>query len=296
VSRRNEEPLAGSTPFNYECTDLAAAARLDATYPSAELTDARENSDYVPIEPPEGTARFGDVVEPEEHLTTPDDYTHKLDGTPGWWEAGSPMAMFGQAIEIITGIDPQAKIVQPWVGDWAGVRAAADVFEQLGHLCRRVAINIDWASQGAETVWRGHAGEGCALYLMNLGRRLSEAQQPLSELSDQYKTASAEMVSLRDAVVNVLNEVGDTAIEAAVAIGVSGGAASTGVGAPVAIGAGLFAAWKIKRVYDGIQMIMALRGKLDLALSAVEAAQTDFGSLSGSAAMPHLPVRPESPR
>ncbi|HEY0450403.1 type VII secretion target [Actinophytocola sp.] len=291
----------------YERTDQASAAQLDATYPAAELTDAREHTDYVPIEPPEGTGRFGDVVEPQEHLTDVKDYSRELDGTPNWWDAFSPMVHIGNAIESVTWlaaqlgwiahpIDPQAEIVKPWVGDWAGVRAAADVFESLGQLSRRVAININWASQSTEDVWKGHAGEGCALYLMNLGRPLNDAWRPLDELSKQYKTASEEMVTLRDAVVNVLNQIGDAAIEAAVAAGIGGGAASTGVGAPIAIGAGLFAAWKIKRVVDGVSEIFGLIGQLDTALSVVKAAQTDFGGLSGHASMPRLPPHPETPR
>lgn len=291
----------------YERTDQASAAQLDATYPPAYLGDAREHTDYVPIEPPEDTTRFGDVAEPQQHLREVKDYNRELDGSPNWWDLFSPMAHIGNAIESVTWlaaqlgwiprpIDPQAEIVKPWVGDWAGVRSAADVFERLGHLSRTAAININWASQGTEDVWTGRAGEGCALYLMNLGRPLNDAQKPLVELSKQYRTASEEMVTLRDAVVNVLNEIGDTAIEAAIAAGVSGGAASTGVGAPVAVGAGLFAAWKIYRVTEGIREIMDLRGKLDAALGVVKAAQTDFGSLSGSAAMPKLPPRPETPR
>ncbi|OLF15703.1 hypothetical protein [Actinophytocola xanthii] len=291
----------------YERTDQAAAARLDESYPPAGLTDAREHTDYVPVEPPEDTARFGDVVQPQQHLGEVKDYNRELDGSPNWWDAFSPMAHIGNAIESVTWlaaqlgwmdrpIDPQAEIVKPWVGDWAGVRSAADVFERLGHLCRNVAINIDWASQGTEDVWTGHAGEGCSLYLMNLGRPLHDAQKPLAELSDQYRTASEEMVTLRDAVVNVLNEIGDAAVSAAFAAGVSGGAAATGVGAPVAVGAGLLAGWKIHRVISGIEQIMDLRGRLELALSVVKAAQTDFGSLSGSSAMPSLPPRPATPR
>jgi hypothetical protein len=290
----------------YERTDAASAAQLDATYPASELTDAREHTDYVPIEPPEDTARFGDVVEPQQHLTEVKDYNRELDGSPGWWDAFSPMAHIGNAIETVTwlaaqlgwiprAIDPQAEIVKPWVGDWAGVRSAADVFASLAHLSRTVAVNINWASQSTEDVWRGHAGEGCALYLMNLGRPLNDAWKPLDELGKQYRTASEEMVALRDAVVNILNQIGDAAISAAVAAGVGGGAAATGVGAPVAVGAALFAGWKIKRVIDGIQEIASLRGQLETAMSVIKAAQTDFGSLSGSASMPNLPPHPETP-
>jgi hypothetical protein len=234
------------------------------------------------------------------------DYNEQFNGSLNWWDQFSPMAQLGNAIEGVTWLaaqlgwidrplDPQAEIVKPWVGDWAGVRTAADVFERLGHLCRNTAININWASQSTETVWTGRAGDGCALYLMNLGRPLYEAHKPLAELSKEYKAAAEEMVALRDAVVNVLNEIGDAAIEAAVAAGLSGGAASTGVGVPVAVGIGLFAGYKINRVLGGIQVIMDLRGKIDTALSVVEAAQTDFGSLSGAAAMPRLPPHPETP-
>ena len=265
----------------YESTDQASAAQLDATYPPAYLGDAREHTDYVPIEPPEDTGRFGDMSEPQERLRDVKDYTDELNGSPGWWEASSPMAMFGAAIEATSWIavqlgwrehpfDLQAEVVKPFVGDWAGVRAAADVFGDLSNLCRTTAINVNWASQGTEEVWQGRAGEGCALHLMNAGRSVHEARKPLDELSKQYKTASEEMVTFRDAVVNVINEIGDAAISAAAAGGIAGGAASTGFGAPVAVLPALYAGWKIERVLNGITRILDLIGKFEAATSVAQ--------------------------
>jgi hypothetical protein len=130
---------------------------------------------YVPIEPPESTGSFQDVAEPRDHLVESKDYRAELDGTPDWWDTFSPMVQIGNAIEIVTGvaawmgllphaIDPQAEIVKPWVGDWAGIRRAADVLRDVGHSLSRVNTNVKWGSQGSEQVWQGNAGDGAAVY------------------------------------------------------------------------------------------------------------------------------------
>lgn len=287
----------------YERTERTAIEKLDATYPETYVGDIREHTGYVEIEPPGNTGRFTEVIEPQEHLAKVVDYTVELDGSPNWWDAFSPMVHIGNAIEVVTGVaawigvmdhavDPQAEIVKPYVGDWAGVRAAADVLRNVGHELNGIAANLDWASQGVEDVWQGNAGDGAAVYLMNLGSRLHDVWGPIDALAAAYVTASGEMVKLRDATVNVLNQIGDAAIEAALSAGVAGGSASTGIGAPVAGIAGLYAGYKIYRVVDGINEIFGIIGQLDTATSVLKSAQTEFGNLAQGVNLPALPNSP----
>jgi hypothetical protein len=124
---------------------------------------------------------------------------------------------------------------------------------------------------------------------MNLATPLQEAWGPIDELAAKYVEASEEMVKLRDAVVGVLNAIGDAAIEAALSAGVAGGSASTGVGIPIAVAAGLFGAYKIYRVVDGIKEIFGIIGKIDTMMKVVQAAQTKYGTIQNGVKLPALP-------
>lgn len=45
-------------------------------------------------------------------------------------------------------IDPWEEIAKPWVGDWAGLRAAADVLNNVRWATNDVGINIQWRRKG----------------------------------------------------------------------------------------------------------------------------------------------------
>lgn len=270
-------------------------------------TEVREHTGYVEIEPPEGTGRFSDVSEPATRLVEPKDYHDELDGSPAWWDSFSPMAQFGNAIEQVSKVavwlgwlshpyDMQAETVKPLVGDWAGFRAAADVFTAVGHAVHTAGTNIEWASQSVEQVWHGNAGNGAAVYLMNMATPFDDAWKPINELAEAYKKASEEMVDLRDVAVNTLNMIGDAAIEAAIACGVGAGAASTGVGLPVAGIAALFAANSIRRVVEGILKFFEIRGHLDTLEKSIKSLQGRFGSIGGGGMLPPLSRPIDVPR
>lgn len=156
-----------------------------------------------------------------------------------------------------------------------------------------IGLNIQWAAQGADQVWQGNAGNGATVYLMNLARRfdVDHAWPPIDTLAKQYVEASKDMMNLRDAAVGILNSIGDYAVEAAIACSVGGGAASTGVGAPVAVLAALYAGYKIARVVDGVVELLDVIGKLKTATSLLIAAQDGFAG-PGRLTLPTLPATP----
>ncbi|MDQ3404132.1 MAG: hypothetical protein M3548_12145, partial [Actinomycetota bacterium] len=205
----------GDSARYYENTDGTAAENLDRTYPETNVTWIREHTGYTGYT----------TIEPTAHLVEPKDYHGELDGTPNWWDLFSPMAQIGNAIETVSQVavwlgwldnpyGPQAELVKPFVGDWAGVRAAADVLRGVGHAVHGVGTNINWASQSADVVWQGNAGAGATVYLMNMARPLDEIWAPIDKLTGEYVRAAEEMVTSRDASVNILNQIGDAAIQA----------------------------------------------------------------------------------
>jgi hypothetical protein len=293
----------------YEKTDATAAANLDATYPTTNVVEYKEDTGYHDVES-EGSARFADVVTPGSHLTEPHDYSSELYGnTLDWWDALSVMSIAGMAIQRVSELavmldmldkpfNPMKELAEEFVGDWAGARQAADILRDVGRAVNDIGINIQWAAQGTDQVWQGNAGDGATVYLMNLARRfdVDHAWPPIDTLAQQYVEASKDMVNLRDAAVGILNSIGDYAVEAAVACSVGGGAASTGVGAPVAVLAALYAGYKIARVVDGIADLLDVIGKLKTATSLLIAAQDGFAG-PGRLTLPMLPATPiDTPR
>ena len=128
---------------------------------------------------------------------------------------------------------------------------------------------------------------------MKLVKPFEEAHGQIDKLAGQYRVASEEMVKLRDAVVGVLNAVGDAAIEAAASAAVAGGSASTGIGVPIGVIAGAFSGYKIYRVAEGIKKIFDLIGDMDDVINVTDALATSYGSLHhADARLPSLPDTP----
>lgn len=290
----------------YERTDANSAASLDATYPDINVKVCKDQNGFTDIEP-EGSARFADVTDPGDHLTKPHNYGNELYGNQlDWWDSLSVMSLAGMAIQRVSEVavwlgwlekpyNPMKELAEEFVGDWAGARAAADVLRSVGRAVNDIGLNIQWAAQGTEQVWHGNAGDGAAIYLMYLAKRfdVDNAWPPIDTLAQQYVDASEEMMKLRDAAVGVLNSIGDYAIEAAIACGFGGGAAATGIGSPLALGAALYAGYKIARVVDGISDLLDIVGKLATATSALMAAQDGFAS-PGALSLPTMPPAPIS--
>lgn len=288
----------------YEQTDATSAANLDATYPDTNVAEYKEHTRYLDVES-EGSARFADVVTPGSHLTGPHDYSTELYGNKlEWWDSLSVMSLSGTAIQRVSEVavwfgwldkpyHPMKELAEEFVGDWAGARAAADILRNVGRAVNDIGLNIQWAAQGTEQVWQGNAGDGAAVYLMSLAKRfdVDNAWPPIDTLAQRYVDASEDMVNLRDAAVGVLNSIGDYAVEAAIACGVGGGALSTGVGTPIAVGAALYVGYKIARVVDGIADLLDIVGKLATATNALIAAQDGFTS-PGQLTLPALPAAP----
>jgi hypothetical protein len=295
--------VAASATY-YQNTDAASAGKLDATYPPTNVPGLREYPGYVPIES-EGTARFADCIDPGEHLTGPHDYGNELYGnTFDWWDVTSPLAIIGMSIQRVSEIavwlgwldkpyHPMKELAEKFVGDWAGARQAADILRNVGRSMNSVGLNVQWGSQGIEAVWQGNAADGATGYLMALARRFDPPNTyfPIDTLAKQYEAASADMVNLRDAAVNILNSIFDAVLEACVAAGIGGGAAATGVGAPVAALAALYAGHKIARVVDAIADLNSVVGDLATATSTLKAVQGGFAG-PGRIAMPNMPTAP----
>lgn len=286
----------------YRAIEEANARAFDEQqFPATYVTEIREHTDYVEIEPPEGVGRFQDVTEPQEYLRKVDPDGHDVANMVhiAWWEAFSITAMlneaFVKATEFLSWIgmldrpyNPLEDLFKPFVGDWAGVYATAEALENLAHTLRNVSTNIHWASQGCEEVWQGNAGDGAAIHLMRVGDPINEIVVPLLELSKEYKTFADGMVEYRDGLVGLYKGVSDTVIELSIAAGVAGGSTASGIGAPVGVLAGLYAGYKASRVAQAVHQIIDLINDFMALKDAWEGATYDFTRIEGGIKLPAL--------
>ena len=280
----------------YNRTDTANAEALDRTYPAVNLEEARQGT--VPLLP--GVAHFADTAEPRERLKPPPDHNTAYPHEPRWYDIVSPGALLRDAIWTVTGAaaslgicdrayDPYEVILKPLIGDWAGVRACADVFRNLADAVGDMGANTLWGSQSAETAWTGQAASGCVAHLVAVSKSLFTAQSPLRDIAQEYESAADSMNEFRSTIAALLNDIADAAIMAAASAGIAGLAGSTGVGLPIALIIGVFTLTRIYKVVHGVFTIIDTIARLDALASATRSAQDSFGKIDSGSPLPTLP-------
>ncbi|MGH3943034.1 MAG: hypothetical protein ACRDTG_31310 [Pseudonocardiaceae bacterium] len=109
-----------------------------------------------------GVAHFADIAEPHERLKSPPDYDTAYPHEPQWYDIVSPGALLRDAIWTVTGAaaslgicdrayDPYEVILKPLIGDWARVRACADVFRNLADAAIMAAASAGVAGLAGST-------------------------------------------------------------------------------------------------------------------------------------------------
>ncbi len=283
----------------YEKTDAAAAAQLDATYPPADVDKARAQTD-IPVRG-EGRGPFTGDTRPT--LDEPHDY-HELmyGGLPKWWDVMSPMVWAGTLIEGVTHVavwlgimpevfNPQQQIAKNFIGDWPAVRAAADVLRGVSKAADAVANNLRIGGLDTDREWEGNAGDSATVYLLTLAKTVDSACPPIDKLANAYEQAATEMQTLRDAVVGVVEFMGDSALMATVGIYVAQNLYATGVGGPLAALITAYAGFYLADVAKGAVSAIDIVSKLALATNLLKAEHEDFAGV-GTASLPKLPASP----
>jgi hypothetical protein len=192
---------------HYRQTDLAAAAALDA-----KLTVITQTPH---TQPDMGSLGFADRGEPQNGLTAPPDYSGQYRFEMKWYSYLSPSSHIRSAIleftEMATAIglldrpiDVFNEWLKPWLGDWAGFRACADVYENLASSALTMSANVRSGSIDSQFVWTGNAADSCRLDLNDTCDALNLANTRLHELSAEYRSVAESTYKLVEAVVGLL--------------------------------------------------------------------------------------------
>lgn len=299
--RAVDEQLAGPAATrvrdaltSYVEVDRANAAALEGVLPPG----GRGASTPEPAAP---TDAFRDIAEPTARLLPPPDHEGSYPHAPHWSDVASVGAVLRDAIWVATGVaaslgicdrayDVYEWVLKPVVGDWAAIRACADVFDGLADAAGDMARNLDEAAAGTGGLWIGDAGSGCARYLSAAAQGLAAAEQPLRTVAAEYVGAANAMNELRNALASLLNDVADAAVMAAASGAVVALAGSTGAGLPIALVVGAFTLTLLYRVVRGL-LLLADAVALDRAATAARgAALGSFGLLDTTVTFPTLPA------
>jgi hypothetical protein len=276
----------------YTRTDAKAAAALDATLPGGGRFA------QISVDPDGLPTGFSDRGEPTQTLNAPPDYSAHYPYHPKWTDLVSPTSYARAAVWLVTDLgtklglcdrpyDPFEEFVRPWVGDWGGLRACADVFENLAIACMRMSVNVNAGAHSAQAVWTGNAANGCRDILLALQDSIAGAHCQLSALGAEYRDAAQETYRLAEAVEGLLVEAVDLAIMAALEAATAAATVETIVGPVVMGGALAVTIWQIfVKLHDAVGVTKTAH---DLA-AIVDSALEGFNVIDPRRPMPALPA------
>jgi hypothetical protein len=233
----------------YRRTDLAAAAKLDATMPATEKVL------WLPLDPG-GSTGFKDRFEPQTHLTPPPDYSADYSFEMKWYSYLSPTSYVRSLIWEVTSLAARLGIcdrpidifmewLKPWLGDWAGFRACADVHERLGKSTIAMNANVRAGASDAQFAWTGNAADAAQHDLHTISSALFGAEPKLNELAAEYRSVAESTFKLADSVAGLLVVAIDLAVMALLELEAAVATSETVVGAVVFGGAAAATVWKI---------------------------------------------------
>jgi hypothetical protein len=233
----------------YATTDARAAAALDATMPTVP------DSPRWPHDRRSGQA-FADRAEPQGVLAPPPDYTGEYSFEFKYESSFSPASYVRWLIWEVTAlaakfnlcdrpIDIYLEFVIPWLGDWAALRACADVYATLAHATAAMSANVNGGASDSGPAWSGNAADACRRDLADTGHALAGARARLQELEAEYVSVSETTLKQAEAVAGLLVVATDMAVMALLALEAAAASAPTIGGAVAGAAAAGAAVWKL---------------------------------------------------
>lgn len=188
---------------SYRTSDARAAARADAKLPDWAAPPP-------PSLGPDATNLTADVFEdttnPQALLITPVDQHNAYPYRPSWADVLSPATVVRDAIWTLTKLaadvglldrayDPLELLVDPFIGDWAGLLMCAEVFTRIADLLDTEVRAVTTASRVVPFVWSGRASDACQVNLQSFATALTAGSQGLRAIATTYRLV---VTGLRD--------------------------------------------------------------------------------------------------
>jgi hypothetical protein len=279
----------------YEETDRGSAARLDDAG-RAVFVDRHEFSNYYRMGG--SVSGFADAYEPQDRFKAVADYdkADQFQYAPALWDIASPSSWVRDAIWEATELgakmgifdrayDPFESWVKPLAGDWTGVRACADVWDNVALALQDMSGNLRRHALGVDGVWSGNAADALISHCWYSGEKILDVVAPMQGLAARYRESADAMFEIGKVMGSLIADLCDAAMifvsEAALAATTS----ETIVGGVVFGGAAVYEGYKI---WDIITECLDLVGRADSLTSALSSAGGDFGLVRGIGDLPIL--------
>lgn len=226
-----------------ECFD-AAADRIDKTVAYYRATDSETAADFdlaidllgsgteLPITSDHDSEAFADDVSAIQAFNRPpDDYSNDQNYTYTPDILGS-ISFAGGLRATVYGVtsaaswiglmasayDTHEALVEPVSGDWAEVRANADVLDHFANFSTYIANSIELVRAQLSEMWTGNAASLFDEYLSKLCSGFRVAEIEFNELSEMYKKVTEDIVRARNDVTFIGDLIADKAVAASAAV------------------------------------------------------------------------------
>jgi uncharacterized protein YukE len=277
----------------YDSTDKAAAARLDASYPAAEIEEPNEGYQYYAYN---HTAAFADKMEPTQRYKEIEDHSAEFQYQPSMLDLGSPTMMardiIYEASQVLVKFglldkpyDLFDSMMKVFAGDWVAFRGCKDVFDNVADACEDMSSNLHWAARSVPNCWEGNAAEGCTGHLFKIKDAMFEAAEPLRKLGEEYEKSAEAMEKLGAVVADLVADAMDEAILVAADGAAAAATSETIVGGLIFGSVALYECYKLLKT---LKEIFEIPRKAMAVIELYQSAANGMGTPNGGA-MPELP-------
>ncbi|NUR72438.1 MAG: WXG100 family type VII secretion target [Hamadaea sp.] len=277
----------------YRQTDEASAAKLDSTYPSAEVETPYEGYQYYAYN---RVADFADKTEPQSRYKEIEDHSAEFQYQPSMLDLGSPTMLardiIFEASEVLVKFGLLDKpydlfdaMMKVFAGDWVAFRGCKDVFDNVADACEDMASNLHWAARSIQNCWEGNAAEGCENHIFKINEAMTEAAEPLRKLGEEYEKSAEAMEKLGAVVADLVADAMDEAILVAADGAAAAATSETIIGGVIFGSVALYECYKLLKT---LKEIFEIPRKAQALIELFESAANGMGTPNGGA-MPELP-------
>ncbi|MEU7902984.1 hypothetical protein [Actinoplanes sp. NPDC049118] len=280
----------------YESADRGAVTRLDDAG-RAVFVDRTKFSGYYRMDG--DPTSFTDAYEPQgRYKATIADYNKadQFQYAPALWDVASPTSWMRDAIWGATELgakmgifdrayDPFESWVKPLAGDWAGVRACADVWDSIALALEDMSGNLRRHALGVDGVWGGNAADALISHCWYNGEKILDVTTPMRGLAARYRESADAMFEIGKVMGSLIADLCDAAMIFISEASLAAATSETIVGGVVFGGAAIYEGYKI---WDIVKECLDLVGRADSLTSALSSAGGDFGLIGDVGNLPIL--------
>lgn len=146
--------------------------------------------------------------------------------SPSWW--------LNEVFAATIGFNPIQEVTQWVIGDWESFARCAKAYESLGKCLNSVGDSLKGGLGTLDSGWQGNAADAAHVYFQDLAKAIGDKQQDLQELHDEYMKAARGIWEFAKGAGDLIKEILDMAIIAAVEIAAGAALSWTGVGMAIA--------------------------------------------------------------